>query len=93
MAIAQLIVGIIGAYAAVGLLFAPFFVVRGVARVDSSAQGAGVGFRMIILPGVVAFWPLLATRWVRGTKEPPLENTAHRRAARSETTSVQEAQR
>jgi hypothetical protein len=93
MTITQLIIGIIGAYAAVGLLFAPLFVARGVARVDSSAEGASLGFRLVILPGVVALWPLLAARWARGANETPTENNAHLRAARTGPTSVQEAQR
>jgi hypothetical protein len=64
-------------YAGLGLLFALFFVVLGVARVDELASGSGFGFRLIILPGVVAFWPLMLLRWVHGTKI-PVERTPHR---------------
>ena len=45
-------------YACVGLLFALAFVWVGVERMDSQAHGAGVGFRLLILRGVAAFWPL-----------------------------------
>jgi len=69
------------AYAGVGLAFAVVFVWFGVERLDSEAEGAGIGFRLLILPGVAAFWPLLLKRWVRGITEPPRETNPHRRAS------------
>jgi hypothetical protein len=65
-------------YIIIGALFAIVFVSFGVGRVDSSARGAGVGFRALIFPGVAALWPLLAWRWLRGA---PRERNAHRNAA------------
>ena len=53
------------AYGAVGLAFAAVFVVCGIQRVDPVAAGAPVGFRLIVMPGVAALWPLLAVRWVK----------------------------
>jgi hypothetical protein len=50
-------------YVVAGLLFGMAFVTRGVARVDPLAREAGWGFRLVILPGVVALWPLLLRRW------------------------------
>lgn len=50
-------------YACAGGLFAGAFLVRGVAQVDHAARNAPLGFRLIILPGVIALWPLLAIRW------------------------------
>jgi hypothetical protein len=50
-------------YAAVGLFFAVPFLWKGVATLDPAAGGSRLGFRLIILPGVVALWPLLAWRW------------------------------
>lgn len=50
-------------YLVTGMLFALAFVVRGVERVDPAARGATAGFRIVILPGVMALWPLLAVRW------------------------------
>jgi len=66
------------AYAALGLLFAAVFVVAGVQRLDSGAVGARIGFRLLMLPGAVALWPMLLCRWLRGQREPPLERTPHR---------------
>ena len=74
------IVRLCGAYLALGLVFAIVFVTRGVQRIDPAADGAPVGFRLLILPGCAALWPLLAWRWLRG-KNRPTESNAHRRAA------------
>ena len=79
---AALLVGAVGLYALVGLLFAIAFVLAGVNRVDPVAREGTWGFRLIIVPGVVAFWPLLATRWVSG-RPPAAERNAHRDRARA----------
>jgi hypothetical protein len=70
----------LGAYAALGLLFAVAFLARGIERLDPGAHGSGWGFRLIVLPGVLAFWPLLLRRWIAGPGV-PVESNAHRRAA------------
>ena len=51
-------------YLTAGLAFAVVFVFRGVTKVDETAQGSGIGFRLIILPGTVVFWPLLLKKWM-----------------------------
>lgn len=56
-------------YGALGALFAVPFVWLGVGRVDPAAARGTLGFRLLILPGTVAFWPLLAWRWIRATSE------------------------
>jgi hypothetical protein len=66
-------------YAGLGLIFAALFVWIGVQRLDSEAQGAGIGFRLLILPGVAALWPMFLYRWTRGIAEPPIEKNPHRR--------------
>jgi len=65
-------------YAGLGLLFAAPFVCVGVQRLDSEAHRSGIGFRLLILPGVAAFWPMFLYRWTRGIVEPPVEKTPHR---------------
>jgi len=81
--IATWMVRALAAYAAFGLLFAIAFLARGIERLDPGARGSGWGFRLIVLPGVVAFWPLLLARWLRGASQ-PIESNAHRRAAQSD---------
>jgi hypothetical protein len=39
---------------------------------------------MLIIPGTMFLWPLLALRWSNGIHEPPEENNPHRGAARKE---------
>jgi hypothetical protein len=68
----------LAAYATLGLLFAVPFVWFGAQLLDSEAQGSGIGFRLLILPGVAAFWPLFLSRWRRGIVEPPVEKNPHR---------------
>jgi hypothetical protein len=52
-------------YAVAGLEFAVIFVAWGVNTIDPASRGASIGFRLIIIPGVVALWPCLAWRWAR----------------------------
>ena len=64
MVVAEVIVLIALAYVLCGLAVGVPFVLRGVDRVDASAQGASLGFRLLILPGTVALWPLMVTKWI-----------------------------
>ena len=77
-AIAILFVYALYAYMTFGVVFALAFVTVGVKRIDSQAIGSSVGFRFLIFPGSVAFWPLLVRRWVSGKEEPPEERNPHR---------------
>ena len=81
ISIAEWIINLLKAYGIAGLVFAIPFVLLGVQRVDPAARGWAVGFRILIIPGVVAFWPLFAIRLLRG-KTHPTEQTAHRLAAK-----------
>ena len=76
--LAQAFVYALTTYAGVGLVFALVFVFFGVSRIDSEAQGSGIGFRLLVLPGVAAFWPMFLRRWMRGITEPPVEKNPHR---------------
>ncbi len=82
MLVAESIVWLLTIYAGIGFVFALLFVARGIQRLDSAAKEASIWFRLLIIPGAAAFWPLLAWRWARGIKPPPAERNAHRRAAR-----------
>ncbi len=65
MLIAQAIVWVLAAYAAAGLLFTVAFAWRGAGALDPAARKGSLGFRLFILPGSAALWPLLAVRWMR----------------------------
>ena len=72
-----LFVDVLYLYVALGVAFAAAFVTVGVKRVDSQAIGSSMGFRILIFPGTVAFWPLLLRRWIAGENEPPDERNPH----------------
>ena len=75
----------LGIYLACGLVFAIPFALIGVKRIDPHATHGSWGFRLLIMPGTMALWPLLLRRWMSGVHEPPEECNTHRRAAKSST--------
>lgn len=79
--VATWIVAALGVYTGIGVLFAIPFAFVGAGRIDGVARTGTLGFRLAILPGAAALWPLLLARWVRGDGKPPEERTPHRRAA------------
>ena len=68
-------------YLLCGLAFAIPFVLNGVGKIDPHAAHGSWGFRLLILPGTIMLWPLMARRWIGGVHEPPQERNPHRRAA------------
>jgi hypothetical protein len=81
--IAEALLLLAGLYLACGLAFAVPFVLVGVGRIDPHAAHGSWGFRVLIVPGTMFLWPLLARRWLKGVHEPPPENNAHRCASKS----------
>lgn len=62
MALAAWFTRLLGLYLALGLAFAVPFAWRWVGKLDPVAASGTRGFRLLILPGAVALWPLLAAR-------------------------------
>jgi hypothetical protein len=75
---AKAVVYTLAVYASLGLVFAVPFVWLGVQRLDSEAQGSGIGFRLLILPGVAGFWPMFLYRWTGRIVELPIKKNPHR---------------
>ncbi len=67
-----------GIYLACGLIFAVPFALSGVKRIDPHAAHGSWGFRLLIVPGTMALWPLLLHRWMKGIGRPPEERNPHR---------------
>jgi hypothetical protein len=61
----ELVLLAVSGYLAAGLPFGFAFVTVGVARIDPAARGTSATFRLLILPGSVALWPVLAAKWAR----------------------------
>ena len=74
---AEIIIYLTFAYLAVGFLFALWFVTFGITKLDDSAKGTNIGFRLPIFFGSIPFWILLAWRLAKGEKR-PTEQNAHR---------------
>jgi hypothetical protein len=62
----EAVLGGMALYAAVGAVFAALFLIIGLNRIDNGAKGAGLGFRLLIIPGLIALWPLMLFRWLSG---------------------------
>jgi len=71
----------LGVYLACGLVFAIPFALIGAKKIDPHATHGSWGFRVLIVPGAIALWPLLLRRWASGVHEPPEECNAHRHLA------------
>ena len=53
-------------YLALGAVFAIWFALAGVRRLDPAAGDGAWGFRALLLPGAALLWPLLLPRALRG---------------------------
>ena len=80
LAIAQLTVALFEAYALAGVAFAMLFLPRALVCLDAEVAGAHWTLRLLILPGVVALWPLFLMRWISHAAQ-PTENNPHRAKA------------
>ena len=73
MLIAAWIVNLASLHLLAGLIVAILYVWRGVGTVDPAARGASIGFRLLILPGCAALWPMVLMHWIRAEPTPPSE--------------------
>ena len=65
MQVARGILAIVAVYTGIGVAFGIPFLAFGIRRIDAAARGAGWGFRVLVFPGVVALWPVMAVLWAR----------------------------
>lgn len=68
----KLIIGILlvllGIYILIGVIFAIFFVTRGLGVLDKEAKDSKWGFRLLLFPGSVALWMILLPKWLKAKK-------------------------
>lgn len=62
LVIAAYAAGLFLIYAAIGIAFGVWFAASGVGKLDSAATHAPWSFRLIVMPGAAALWPLLLKR-------------------------------
>ena len=51
-------------YLAIGFLVGIPLLIVGIGRIDPATKAAPWTFRVLVLPGVVALWPLFVRRWL-----------------------------
>ena len=79
-----------GVYLIVGAVVAIPLHLAGLRRIDPAVTDSGIGFRMLVTPGMVALWPLLLVRWrtaaagrrVPGEADAPVASAGLRRRHR-----------
>ena len=69
---AETIAGIFGTglfiYLCCGIVFSIAFLVKGISRIDETTYNSTWGFKIIIIPGAIALWPLLLQKWIKAKK-------------------------
>jgi hypothetical protein len=61
----EILLIIVAVYLFLGVLFVIPFLMKGLSKVDEGANGSTIGFKIIIIPGVIVFWPALLSKWVK----------------------------
>ena len=62
----EILLIIAAVYLALGVVFVIPFLMKGLTKVDEGAHGSTMGFKIIIIPGVIVFWPVLLSKWMKG---------------------------
>ena len=62
---AEILLIIVAIYLVLGVLFVIPFLMKGLNKVDEGANGSTIGFKIIIIPGVIVFWPVLLSKWIK----------------------------
>jgi len=74
---AHWVLGVAAAYVAAGAFFAALFLARGILRTDPGAKGSHPAFFVLIIPGLIALWPVMLRVWMRATIAPPAPGASH----------------
>ena len=64
----EIFLDLVSVYLVLGLIFAVLFITKGLGSVDEGAKGSGIGFRIILIPGTVVFWPILLKKWIQSKR-------------------------
>ncbi len=63
MPVATIFVYTFYAYLMIGLLFAAWFILKGVDKIDENMHGTNWKLRILLLPGSVLLWPFLLNKY------------------------------
>ena len=67
--IVRFLLWVVFIYLGCGAIFTIAFQAKGINKIDEGAHGSSWGFRIIIIPCVIVFWPLLLSKWMKAKKE------------------------
>ncbi len=56
-------------YLMMGVVFVIPFLWKGISKVDEGTRHGTIGFKIIIIPGVIVFWPVLLNKWIIADKK------------------------
>ena len=62
---------VLGFYVLIGLIFYFPFVFNGMKKIDEGAKDTPLGFKMLILPATLVFWPVLLKKWITSPSQTP----------------------
>ena len=63
-AVINIFVLVLQVYLLIGLLVAVLIQRKGLKKIDATVEGAGVWFRVLTFPGIVALWPVILRKWL-----------------------------
>jgi hypothetical protein len=69
MDITTILLYMVGTYLILGFIFTVPFLAKGIMKIDESAKNASIGFRIIIIPGVIVFWIFLLRKWIKANNK------------------------
>jgi len=53
----------VGIYLVIGLIFYVALSIKGFDKIDPGTRNSGIGFKLILVPGILVFWPILWKKW------------------------------
>ena len=59
---ADLVLGLLAAYLAAGVLVAVALLLGGLRRIDTAAAAAPMRVKLLLVPGMIVLWPLMLRR-------------------------------
>jgi len=66
--IVSLVFIVLAVYMMAGIVFTVLFQIKGLSKIDEGVHGSTIGFRIIIIPGCIVFWPVLLKKWIRTSR-------------------------
>jgi len=65
MSIAEIAIYLFLVYLAIGLIFSLLFIWKGAESIDNDVVQSPKYFRLLLIPGAIILWPLLAIKWIK----------------------------